>query len=212
MAHLLGLQEYLDEFYNISILDQALSSKQPWVFHLHNHRIVKATVTENLKYDIKVKIEGKGEELLPKVNIKLVYPQELSESVRPLLKMDKKVKDLGLEPILAPGKRYHVKNKSLFPLMKEKKVVFMTLLEGEIVRGVIAGFSRYEITVNLKGGTPITVLRHSIYDLRDKIGRCFLKSFQDKSRDWEQSELFAESSSGRQGPEEAKKKGNYSGR
>jgi ribosomal protein S1 len=192
MAHLLGLQEYLDELYNISILDQALSSKQPWEFHLHNHRIVKAEVTENLKYDLKVKIEGEGEELMPKVNIKLVYPQELSESVRPLLKMDKKVKKLGLEPILAPGKRYHVKNKSLFPLMKEKKVIFMTLLEGEIVRGIIAGFSRYEITINLKGGVPITVLRHSIYDLSDKKGRCFLKSFQDKHKDWEKSELWTE--------------------
>jgi sRNA-binding regulator protein Hfq len=206
MAHLLGLQEYLDELYDTSILDQALDSKQPWVFHLHNHRIVQATVTENLKYDIKVKIEGEGEELLPKVNIKLVYPEELSESVRPLLKTDKKTKDLGLDPILAPGKRYHVKNKTLFPLMKEKKVVFMILLEGEIVRGIIAGFSRYEITVHLKGGAPITILRHSIYDLRDKKGRCFLKSFQDKHRDWEESELFVESSSGQQGPEETKKK------
>lgn len=190
MAHLLGLQEYLDELYNISILDQALSSKHLWVLHLHNHRIVQATVTENLKYDIKVKIEGEGEELLPKVNIKLVYPEELSESVRPLLKTDKKTNELGLEPILAPGKRYHVKNKTLFPLMKEKKVVFMILLEGEIVRGIIAGFSRYEITVHLKRGAPITILRHSIYDLRDKKGRCFLKSFQDKHRDWEQSDLW----------------------
>ena len=76
--------------------------------------------------------------------------------------------------------------------MKEKKVVFMTLLEGEIVRGIIAGFSRYEITVHLKGGTAITVLRHSIYDLRDKKGRCFLKSFQDTHKDWEKSELFVE--------------------
>jgi len=192
MAHLLGLQEYLDELYDNSILDQALSSKQPWVFHLHNHRIVQATVTENLKYDIKAKIEGEGEELLPKVNIKLVYREELSESVRSLLRTDKKTKELGLEPILAPGKRYHVKNKTLFPLMKEKKVVFMILLEGEIVRGIITGFSRYEITVHLKGGTPITILRHSIYDLRDKKGRCFLKSFQDKHRDWEQSELYVE--------------------
>ena len=97
-----------------------------------------------------------------------------------------------MEAILAPGKRYHVKNKTLFPLMKEKKVVFMTLLEGEIVRGIIAGFSRYEITVNLKGGIPVTVLRHSIYDLRDKKGRCFLKSFQDKHKDWEKSGLWTE--------------------
>ena len=195
MAHLQGLQEYLDNSYNISVFDQALSSKQPWELHLHNHRIIKAEVTENLKYDAKVKIEGKGEELLPKVNIKMAYPGDLSESVIPLLKTDKKVMDLGLEPILAPAKRNHVKNKSLFPLIKERKVVFFTLLEGEIIKGIITDFSRYEITVNLKGGVPITIMRHSIYNLLDKKGRCFLKSFQDKYRDWEKSEFFVSSPS-----------------
>ena len=74
--------------------------------------------------------------------------------------------------------------------MKEKQVVFFTLLEGEIIRGIIADFSRFDITVNLKGGIPVTVLRHSIYDVENKEGRSFLKSFQEKYRDWEKSELF----------------------
>lgn len=195
MSYLLGLEEYLDKAYNISIFDQALSSKQPWELHLHNHRTVSAEVIENLKYDLRLKIEGEGQELVPKVNIKLIYKTNLSESVSSLLKMDKKVKSLGLEPILAPGKRYHIKNKTLFPLMKERQVVFFTLLEGEIIRGIIEGFSRYEVTVNLKGGIPIVILRHGIYDLRSKKGRCYLKSFQDKHKDWEKSELFVSSTS-----------------
>ena len=74
--------------------------------------------------------------------------------------------------------------------MKENEVVFFTLLEGDLLRGVIAGFSRYEITINLKGGVPLTILRHSIYDLRNKKGRCFLKSFQEEHRDWEKSKLY----------------------
>jgi hypothetical protein len=44
--------------------------------------------------------------------------------------------------------------------------------------------------VSLKGGFPVTILRHSIYDLRNKKGRCFLKSFQEEHRDWEKSHLF----------------------
>ena len=79
--------------------------------------------------------------------------------------------------------------------MKEKQVMFFTLLEGEIIRGIIADFSRYEITVILKGGSPITILRHSIYDLRDKRGRCFLKLFQETRTDWEKSNLFVPSAS-----------------
>ena len=103
---------------------------------------------------------------------------------------DKKIKELKLDSILSPRERYHIKNKSLFPLMHEREVVFFTLLEGEMLRGIICDFSRYEITLKLKGGTPVTILRHAIYDLRDKKGRCFLKSFQETRRDWEKSSLY----------------------
>ena len=190
MGYLAGLKEYLDEGYTNSIFDQALDSKQPWGFHLHGHRIVRARILENLTYDLKVDIEGQGEEDLPKIQVKLLYPADLTDSVRPLIKMDKKVKALGMSPILAPKPRYFIKNKSLFPPMKEKQVAFFTLLEGEIIRGIIADFSRFDITVNLKGGIPVIILRHSIYDIENKEGRSFLKSFQEKYRDWGKSELF----------------------
>lgn len=190
MGYLLGLNEYLNESYNLSIFDHMLSSKQTWELYLHNHRVIKAQVTENLIYDLKIKIDGKREETLPKVDIKLICSNEQSESLKSLLKKDKKVKNLKLGPIISPKNRYHIKNKSLFPLMKERKVVFFTLLEGEIIRGLITGFTRYEITVDLKGAIPVTILRHSVYDLRDKKNRCFLKSFQEEHKDWEKSELF----------------------
>ncbi len=190
MGYLLGLDEYLDESYNISIFDQASSSKQLWELHLHNNRVVKAIIYEDLKYDLNIKIERKGNEVLPKTDIKLIYPAENAERIKSLLKEDKKVKSLGLQPIPAPKDRYHVKNKTLFPLMKERNVVFFTLLEGEIIKGLVAGFCRYEITVSMKGRIPITILRHSIYDLYDKKGRNLLKSSQEKFKDWQKSELF----------------------
>jgi sRNA-binding regulator protein Hfq len=190
MGSLLGLQEYLDENYHSSIFDQALESEKPCEFHLYGHRMVKARVLENLKYDLRLDT-AETEGHLPKTDIKLVYPAALSEAVRPLLKADRKVQDLRLEPIIPARMRHHIKNKSLFPLMKERKVVFFTLMEGEIVKGLITGFTRYEITVSLKGEIPVVVLRHAVYDLRDKKGRCFLKSFQETHRDWEKSDLFA---------------------
>ncbi|MDY6971569.1 MAG: hypothetical protein SV775_04475 [Thermodesulfobacteriota bacterium] len=190
MKYLLGLQEYIDENYHVSVFDQATVSGQVWELYLHKHLIIKAQVVKNMKYDLKVKIEGGGDEPLAKTDIKLLYPEGLSESVRPLIKTDMKVRSRQIEPILAPHLRHHIKNKSLFPLMKERQVVFLTLLEGEIVKGVIAGFSRYEITINLKGGIAVTVLRHGVFDLRNKKGRCFLKSFQESHRDWEKSPFF----------------------
>ena len=190
MGYLLGLKEYLDEAYAQSVFDQALDSKQTWGFHLHGDRVIRAKILENLTYDLKIDIEGQGEEDLPKIQVKLLYLADLTESVRPLIKMDKKIKTLGLSAILAPHWRYFIKNKSLFSLMKEKQVIFFTLLEGEIIRGIITGFSRYDIAVSLRGGMPATILRHSVYDVKNKKGRCFLKSVQEKYRDWEKSDLF----------------------
>jgi sRNA-binding regulator protein Hfq len=190
MGHLLGLQEYLDEKYNKSIFDQAMASGKPWEFHLHGRRTIKATVLENRKWDITVNVVGPAKEELQKIQVKFLHPADLSESIKPLIKMDKNIEGLGLEAILAPGKRYFVKNKSLFPLMKEKKVLFFTLLEGEIVRGIIADFSRYDITVSFKGGKLVTILRHAIYDVRNKEGRSFLRSFQEEHRDWQKSPIY----------------------
>jgi sRNA-binding regulator protein Hfq len=74
--------------------------------------------------------------------------------------------------------------------MKEKEVMFFTLLEGEMIRGTIADFSRYDITVSLKGARLVTILRHAIYDIRNKGGRSFLRSFQEEHRDWQKCPIY----------------------
>jgi sRNA-binding regulator protein Hfq len=191
MGYLSGLTEYLGENYGRSVFDEALSSKKPWEMHVHGRKIITATVLENLKYDVNLQVEGKeGQELLQKHDIKCLYPADTAESVRGFVKTDPKVMALGLEPVLSLKERRYVKNKSLFPLMKGKEVVFFTLLEGEVVRGVIAGFTRYDITVHMKGRMPVVILRHAVHDLRNKKDRCFLKSSQEERRDWQKSPLF----------------------
>jgi sRNA-binding regulator protein Hfq len=190
MGHLLGLQEYLDEKYSISIFDHTMASGKPWEFHLHGRRTITATVLENRKWDMTVDVAGQRKEELQKVQVKYLCLSDLNETIKPLIRIDKKVEALGLEPILAPRKRYFVKNKSLFPLMKEKEVMFFTLLEGEIIRGIIADFSRYDITVRLKGSKPVTILRHAIYGVTNKEGRSFLRSFQEEHRDWKKSPIY----------------------
>ena len=190
MGHLAGLKDYLGATYARSVFAQALASHTPWTLHLHGQRIVQASIVANHTYDLTVAMADAGQEELPKIHVKCLYPVELSAAIRPLIKVDKQVAGLGLAPILEPDKRYFVKNKTLFPLMKDKQVVFFTLLEGEVIRGIIADFSRYDVTVNLKGGTPVVILRHSMYDARDKTGRCLLKAFQDEHRDWQKSPLF----------------------
>ena len=192
MGHLEGLKEHLNAVRDHSVFDQVLTSKQPWEMHLHGQRVVRARVVENRTYEMIVDIEGQGQEELPKLQVKYLYPADSTAAVEKMIKLDKKVQGLGLEPILAPAQRYIVKNKTLFPLMKEREVVFCTLMEGEVIRGLVADFSRYDLTMHAKGGLLIVILRHSIYDLRNKQGRCMLRSFQDKHKDWQKNALFVD--------------------
>jgi hypothetical protein len=196
MGHLLGLDEYLAENYERSVFDQAVASGAPWALHLHGGRVVSATLCENRKWDVTLEAAGHEKEELEKIQVKFLYPADLSRTVKPLVKIDKKVKDLDHAPILSPRGRYFIKNKSLFPLMEDKEVLFFTLLEGEVIKGVLTDFSRYDVTVALKGGAPVTILRHCIYDLRNKMGRSFMKSFQEEHRDWEKSSLFVQETPG----------------
>ena len=190
MKHLAGFRDYLNTAYEHSVFERALVAQDLWACHLHTRRMTRLRVTANLTHDLQVNVEGEGPEDLPKLHVKLLYPAAHAAVVAPLIKSNPRVRAQGLKPILSLAVRHHVKNKSLFVLMKDRDVVFFTLLEGEIVRGIISDFSRYDITVTLKGGLPVVLLRHSIYDLRNKRGRCYLKSFQDTHRDWQKSALF----------------------
>lgn len=198
MKKLMGFKEYMQKNTKHSVFSDAIASGGDWVLNLHGYEVLEGRIVEDQQYQINLllpsgEVEGPGKSrTLDKIRVKLIYPKETKEDVAKLIKMDKQVAKLGLAPIPEPTKRYHIKNKSLYPLMKEKEVVFLTLLEGEVVRGLIADFSRYEITVKVKGGLPVAILRHSVYDLRDKRGRCYLKVVQDKRKDWQRSPLMQE--------------------
>lgn len=176
MTSVTPLKKYLDANYEKSAFNSAMKDTSPWIYHLHGRRIVSAQLTQNFIYDIALAIDGQPEEVIPKVSVKLLYPAVHAETAAGLIKNDSKVRARELEPIMRAKDRHHIKNKTLFPLMEEREVLFFTLLEGEIVRGLITAFSRYELTVSLKGGVPVVVMRHGILDVRDKKGRCYLKA------------------------------------
>ena len=192
MAELKGLRDYLDASYDVSVFDTITSSPENWSFHLHGHQVITGKLLENQQYDIRIGCDEK-EVCVQKIEIKLAYPHPMAERILPLIKKkDKKVTKKQLAPIVEVKNRHFIKNKTLYPLMMEKEVVYFTLLEGEIIRGIITGFSRFDITMGLKGGVPLTFFRHSIFDARNKKGRCFLKSTQQISRDWKKSALFSD--------------------
>ena len=195
MKHLKGLKEYLDDHYEQAVLEQARTSGREWVFHLHGDRMVKSAAFHTEPYELIFEPHGREPETVHKTELKFFYPQEYEAAVFKALKRDATIPSQGLGPYYYTGDRFFVKNKSLYPLMLDREVVFATLLEGEILRGVISGFNRYEISLYLKGGVPVTFLRHALAALRNKKGRSFLKMVQERTRDWKKSAYYTDKAS-----------------
>ena len=81
MGHLQGLNSYLNERYQHSVFDQALESKEPWELHLHNHLIITTRIVKNHKYDLEIEDTGDLSGILPKINVKLLYPVSFRDVV-----------------------------------------------------------------------------------------------------------------------------------
>lgn len=178
-----ALKSYMDAHYDGSIFDELQKNGEEWVFHVHGHKTVVGTVAMNNKYDVVVEMKNKEQRLpITKHYIKFLYSTEHKEDLKKKIKLNRKVKKEELGPILNPRKRNHIKNKTIFPLMKERKVLDFTSLEGDIVSGIIGGFSRYEITVLGRGGVPIVFLRHAVKDVRDKRNKCYLKQSVEEKK------------------------------
>jgi len=190
MTQLQGFSDYKKEHYESSCFNARETSGEPTRFLLHGQTSLTGTITRQTPYDLYIAGE-QGETVVPKVEVKYHFPASSDEVITKLIKTDKKVKALALGPIHAPAHRYFIKNKTLYPLIKERQVMLITLLEGEVIKGLVENFSHYDVEIRMKGGVALTVLRHAVYDIRDKKGRCYLKSFQKQAKDWQRSELFA---------------------
>jgi len=190
MGNLKGLDEYLAERYKKSIFDEWLASQSPVFLHVHDRRLIEGRIVRNDRYELLFEnLEGR-QETIHKTEIKLAYPAEIAATVQSQIKKDDRVKGMKLQAKYKAKGRHFIKNKSLFVLLKERTLVNITLLEGEILRGLITDFSRYEITLSLKGGLPVTLLRHAVWDVRDKKGVSYLKTVQQKRKDWIKSSLY----------------------
>jgi sRNA-binding regulator protein Hfq len=190
MQYLAGLKEYLDANYNRFALDMAHTQGTWHVFHLHGRRILPACIVENHTYETTLEDENGHRITVHKTDIKFFHSMEEALQIAEKIKIDSSVRSMGLEAIYSTKGRHFIKNKSLYPLMLDREVLFITLLEGEILRGVIQAFNRYEIQLSLKTGLPVTILRHALYDVRNKKGRSFLKSVQNTQKDWKKSQYF----------------------
>ena len=178
---LAGLQDFLQAHQKDSVFDREVGKESSWCLFLHGDERKKGKIQNDQTYEIDLVTQGGVVEKIHKVNVKMLCEASKEEEVLGRLKTNEALKGTPEGPHFGPRYRHHIKNKSLFPLMNRKEVLFFSTLEGEVLRGVVAGFSRFEINLSMKGGVSVVLLRHAIFDVRDKKGRSYSKEAVEKT-------------------------------
>jgi sRNA-binding regulator protein Hfq len=108
-----------------------------------------------------------GEEEIHKLSIKYGYSSADWKKVRKVFKSDKALAKSPREPKPRPQDRYSCSDRRLFGYHDAGTEVVVTLLEGEVLRGIVAWFSRYEFALTVKGGVQVTVFRHALVNVTE---------------------------------------------
>lgn len=192
MGYLRGFNEYLKKYYNHDLFQKYKMGKEILTFHIAGHQKLVRKIKKNLVFDLDL-IDDNGEvQRIPKLNVKYFYPAQFDEKIRPLIDINSEIASQQLAHVKSPHHRRHVKNKTLYPLMMEREAVVITTYEGDVIRGFVDDFTRYEIIVKFRDDLHLIVMRHAIHLFQTFKGRDLLKTFQETAKDWQKSSLWVE--------------------
>lgn len=186
-----ALERYRKEHEGDSIFEKECGSGAAWCFFLHGQKQLTGTIVRNEKFECDVADSQGVEQRIHKVRVKFACPAGVTEEVERLLERNETVAARKEGPHFLPKYRHPIEDRVLFDFMNSRQVLFFTMLEGEVLRGILRGFSKHEIRLGMKRDVFVVLLRHGVYDVRDKRGR----SYRKKSR--------AQESAGKKAAEEA---------
>ncbi|MCA9573199.1 MAG: hypothetical protein KC656_35430 [Myxococcales bacterium] len=122
---------------------------------------VDGTPLEVGAYAVKLSTR-EGERELHKLAIHYAHDPADWKSIKKAMRRDKAVADQKLQPVTLPQDRYGCSDKRLFNYVDTGVDVTVCMLSGELVKGRVLWFSRYEFTLQVRGGAEIGVFRHAL--------------------------------------------------
>ena len=137
----------------------------PMFFGLYNHILLPVTVTGFTKYDFVLQGEIERQEL-SKTDIKYCYKAEDATDIQSIIRHNEETKKQNLQPIIQRKKRYSVNTRAIVQARRARHTIEVTMLEGEVFRGLVDWVSRYEIKMILENESKIVVFRHAICDFK----------------------------------------------
>ncbi|MEW6439790.1 MAG: hypothetical protein AB1640_02540 [bacterium] len=170
-----GFEEYCRAHQKESIFERERGQASTWTLFLHGDSLVTGSISGSETYECNIRPGEGSEEKVHKVRVKFLCPAAVHEEVTGQMKRNEEVQRRKEGPHFLPRFRHAMEDRTLFELMTRREVLFFTMLEGEILRGIIRSFSSYEIVVGMRREVPVILLRHAIYDVRDKRGKSYVK-------------------------------------
>ena len=146
-------------------IQKQIRLQTPMLFGLYNHSLLPATITGFTRYDFVLQGEGEKKEL-PKTDVKYCYKAEDAAAIQSIICYNETVKAQDLKPVTQRKKRYVINTRSIIQARRAEHTIEVTMLEGEVFRGVVDWVSRYEIKMILENESKIVVFRHAICDFK----------------------------------------------
>ncbi len=158
-----------------TFISENMQKKREAIYELFEGERLRGRVIEDNPYEFVVETNEGEEREVHKLLLKYAYLPEHADEVQKALSIDEKIAAKNLRPAEKILDRNRIHNHTLFELYEEKQVLYVTLLEGEKLKGIISWFSQWDIEILMKGGTPTVFYRHAIYDFRTKAGKSMLR-------------------------------------
>lgn len=131
------------------------------VLGLHGHRVVRTPILENLKYDIKIRVE-EAEQVVPKHEVKYLYRPRAEKAIFKALKVDKALAEAKAGPIIKIAQRFRLRDDQLQRVLDQQGHLNVTLLEGEKFSAELKRYSEYEVVLGFRGENELVILRHAL--------------------------------------------------
>ncbi|MBN2799538.1 MAG: RNA chaperone Hfq [Deltaproteobacteria bacterium] len=148
-----------------SVLDAYQVSGAPLRVALVGGEVVEGTIVSVEPYAVMM-APAKEQEAreIHKLSMLYAHPPADWKAIKKAIKSDKKVAALGLVPPPTPKDRYTISTSRLFRYLDTAAEVEVVLVSGDRLQGTVGWFSRFEISMNTKGG-EVVVFRHALHEM-----------------------------------------------
>ncbi len=146
-------------------IQKQIRLQTPMFFGLYNHILLPATIIDFTKYDFVLQGEGERQEL-SKTDVKYCYKAEDATDIQSIIRYNQEIKEQNLKPIIQRKKRYNINTRAIIQARRAWHTIEVTMLEGEVFRGLVDWVSRYEIKMILENQSKIVMFRHAICDFK----------------------------------------------